>query len=182
MVNYPEILSVLRTRKKKWSLDIHGLSQYAINQIPNNYWHLILKLYNDSFAKGYVIEKFKEVLMILLTKKEAICRTDETRPISLPDSFLKIQEKLFQKRFVQVLKDRGILPDSQSGFREGNRLQTRVLLLIEQIASYMANSAPVTTIFVDFKSAFDQLWYDGCLGKLARLGYRNLTFDGLEHG
>jgi len=34
----------------------------------------------------------------------------------------------------------------------------------------MANSSPVATIFVDFKAAFDQLWFEGCLGKLKRMG------------
>ena len=34
----------------------------------------------------------------------------------------------------------------------------------------MSNSSPVATVFVDFKSAFDQLWFDGCLGKLIRMG------------
>lgn len=36
--------------------------------------------------------------------------------------------------------------------------------------SMMANSASVTTIFVGFKTAFDQLWFDGCIGKLNRMG------------
>ncbi|CAF2154157.1 unnamed protein product, partial [Rotaria magnacalcarata] len=67
-------------------------------------------------------------------------------------------------------ENHGILPDNQSGFRAGHRLQTRVLLLIEQISSYMSNSSPVATVFVDFKSAFDQLWFEGCLGKLCRMG------------
>ncbi|CAF3946022.1 unnamed protein product [Rotaria magnacalcarata] len=69
-----------------------------------------------------------------------------------------------------VLNDRGLLPDNQSGFRANHRLQSRVLLLIDQISSLMANSSPVCTIFVDFRSAFDQLWFDGCVGKLSRLG------------
>ncbi|CAF4033153.1 unnamed protein product [Rotaria magnacalcarata] len=34
----------------------------------------------------------------------------------------------------------------------------------------MSNSAPVRTIFIDFRSAFDQLWHEGCVGKLKRLG------------
>ena len=108
--------------------------------------------------------------MVILAKKNAICTPDQARPISLLDSFLKVQERLFLNRFLQVLKNRGILPDNQSGFRANHALQTRVLLLTEQISSYMSNSAPVTTVFVDFKSAFDQLWFDGCLGKLSRMG------------
>ena len=170
IVTYPEILEVLKSRKKKQSQDIHELSPFLLDKIPKNYWHYFVELFNHSFATGFIPEKCKEVRMILRAKKNAICTPDQTRPISLLDSFLKMQERLFSNRFEKVLKDPGILPDNQSGFRQGYRLQTRVLLLVEQISSYMANSAPVATVFVDFKSAFDQLWFEGCLGKLGRLG------------
>jgi Reverse transcriptase (RNA-dependent DNA polymerase)/Endonuclease/Exonuclease/phosphatase family len=169
-VTYPEVLSVLRTRKKNHSLDIHDLSPFILDKIPRNYWHLLVQLYNHSFMNSVIPKKFKEVRMVLLAKKDPICTPDQTRPISLLDSFLKVQERLFLNRFLQILLDRGILPDNQSGFRAGYRLQTRVLLLIEQISSYMSNSSPVATVFVDFKSAFDQLWFEGCLGKLGKLG------------
>ncbi|CAM4741603.1 unnamed protein product [Rotaria magnacalcarata] len=169
MVTYPEILNLLRSRKKKLSLDIHGLSPFLLDKILQNYWHLLVQLYNYSFTEGYILKKFK-VRMILLAKKNAVCTPDQTRPISLLDSFLKVQEKLFLNRFLKILNDRDILPDNQSGFRAGFRLQTRVLLLIEQISSYMSNSSPIATVFVDFKSAFDQLWFEGCLGKLTRMG------------
>lgn len=69
-----------------------------------------------------------------------------------------------------MLNDRGILLDNQSAFRSGYRLQTRVLLLVEQLSSYMSSCSPVATVFIDFKSAFDQLWFEGCLGKLSRMG------------
>ena len=95
--------------------------------------------------------------MIILAKKNAFCTPTQTRPISLLDSFLKVQERLFLNRFVQVLKDSGFVPDNQSHFRAEHRLQTRVLLLIEQISTYMSNSSPVATVFVDFKSGIDQL-------------------------
>jgi hypothetical protein len=114
--------------------------------------------------------RFKVVKMILLAKKYSICTPDLTRPIALLDSFLKIQERLFLNRFRMILKNQGILPNTQSGFRPGHRLQTRVLLLVEQISSYMSNSSPVATVFVDFKSAFDQIWLEGCIGKLLRMG------------
>ena len=131
---------------------------------------MFVQLYNESFSKCYIVQKFKVVRMVLLAKKNTTCTPDQTRPISLLDSFLKVQERLFLNRFLQVLKNRGILPDNQSSFLANHRLQTRVLLLIEQISSYMSNSALVATVLVDFKSAFDQLWFDVCLGKLSRMG------------
>ena len=90
--------------------------------------------------------------------------------ISLLDSIFEIQERLFLSRFLAVVNARGLLPDNQSGFRSNHRLQSRVLLLVEQISSLTANSSPVCAVFVDFKSAFDQLWFEGCVGKLARMG------------
>ncbi|CAF4179157.1 unnamed protein product, partial [Adineta steineri] len=115
-------------------------------------------------------DAWKETRMILIAKKESICSPALTRPISLIDSFLKIGERLFLNRFRDVLLRRGLLPDNQSGFRDGFRLQTRLLLFLEDVYSLMSNSAPVCTIFIDFRSDFDQLWHSGCIGKLFRLG------------
>jgi hypothetical protein len=108
--------------------------------------------------------------MKLLAKKESICSVIETRPISLLDIFLKVLERLLLSGFKRVLENRGLLHDSQSGFRSNFRLQSRVLILIDQISPLMSASAPVATVFIDFKQAFDQLWWTGCLGKLSRLG------------
>ena len=41
---------------------------------------------------------------------------------------------------------------------------------MEDIYSYLSNSSPVTTLFVDFKSAFDMLWHEWCIGKFRRMG------------
>ena len=79
------------------------------------------------------------------------------------------QERLFLNRFLDVLKARGWLPDNQAAFRTNHRLQSRVLFLIEQLSSLMATSAPICTVFVDFRNAFDQLWFEGCVDKLTRM-------------
>ncbi|CAF4217699.1 unnamed protein product [Rotaria socialis] len=118
--------------------------------------------------------------MILLAKKDSICPPSLTRPISLLDSFQKIGEKLFLTRFCDLLARRGLLSDSQSGFREHFRLQTRLLLFLEDIYSLMSNSAPVCTVFVDFRAAFDQLWYLGCIGKLRNLGIPSSYLNWIE--
>jgi hypothetical protein len=165
-----EVLVIVRGCKKKKSCDAHGLSSYLFNFIPDHYWYLLLKIFNYSFSSAVLPTAWKEARMIILAKKESICTPGETRPISLLDVFLKINERLFTNRFRDLLNRRGLLPDSQSGFRPGFRLQTRVLLFIEQVSSLMSNSSPVSTVFVDFKSAFDKLWIVGCIAKLRRMG------------
>ncbi|CAF4285571.1 unnamed protein product [Rotaria magnacalcarata] len=169
-VTIEEILEVVHSRKKKKSCDAHGLSNFMLSSLPVHYWSLLLQIFNLSLSSTIVPNQWKDTRVLLLAKKESICDVTATRPISLLDVFLKVDEKLFLTRFNDLLKRRGILPDTQSGFRPGFRLQTRLLLFLEQVSSLMANSSPVATVFVDFKAAFDQLWFDGCIGKLKKMG------------
>jgi hypothetical protein len=141
-VSVEETLEVVRKCKKKKSCDAHGLSSYLFNFIPDMYWSMMVEVFNHSFSTASLPAAWKEARMIILAKKESICTPGETRPISLLDVFLKVIERLFTNRFRELLRRRGLLPDSQSGFRPGFRLQTRVLLFIEQLASLMANSSP----------------------------------------
>ncbi|CAM4762027.1 unnamed protein product [Rotaria magnacalcarata] len=164
-VKLDELINTVLAKKKKKSLDAHGISNYMFNFLDINYWSLLLKLYNHSFQKSVSPSAWKDTRMILLAKKDSICLPSLTRPISLLDSFQKIGEKLFLTRFRDLLYRRGLLPDSQSGFRERFRLQTRLLLFLEDIY---------------FRAAFDQLWFLGCIGKLRNLGIPSSFLNWIE--
>ncbi|CAF2262242.1 unnamed protein product [Rotaria magnacalcarata] len=155
-VKLDELINTVLAKKKKKSLDAHGISNYMFNFLDINYWSLLLKLYNHSFQKSVSPSAWKDTRMILLAKKDSICLPSLTRPISLLDSFQKIGEKLFLTRFRDLLYRRGLLPDSQSGFRERFRLQTH------------------------FRAAFDQLWFLGCIGKLRNLGIPSSFLNWIE--
>ncbi|CAF1456150.1 unnamed protein product [Rotaria magnacalcarata] len=127
-VKLNELILTVRTKRKKKSLDAHGISNFMFNFLEQDHWSLLLKLFNHSFQTSIMPRAWKDTRMVLLAKKEPICSPSLTRPISLIDSFLKVCEKLFVSRFRDVLFRRGLLPDDQSGFRDGFRLQTRLLL------------------------------------------------------
>ena len=152
-----EVLDIARSCKKKKSCDPHGLSSFMFNTLPLSYWLLLIKIFNLSSSHAIVPRQWKDTRILLLAKKEPIFEPALTWSISLLDIFLKVNEKLFLSRFTDILKRRGTLPNLQSGFRADFRLQTCVLFFLEQVSSFMANSSPVATIFVDFKAAFDQL-------------------------
>ncbi len=169
-IKMPELLRVVAKVKKKLSSDAHGISTYMLKFLPPMYFVPLLKIFNESLTTGCGPSYWKKVKMKLLPKKDPICAVGDTRPISMLDIFLKILERLFLVRFQKVLTNRGLIHDSQSGFRPNFRLQSRVLALIDQVSSLMSTSTPVATVFVDFRQAFDQLWWEGCIGKLLRLG------------
>ena len=165
-----EVLKGVAFRGKKLSCDAHGLSTFIQKFLLPQYWILFTQLFNMSFTTCFFPSSLKNVRIILLAKKESICSVSNTRAISLLDIFLKLIERLFVTRFLNALSRRRILPDTQSDFRSNFRLQTKVLLPIEQISSLMSNSSSVATVFVDYKQVFDQLWFDDCIGKLNSLG------------
>ena len=168
--SFEEVIEAAFGKKMKKSRDAHGLSNYMLKFLDQSHWQLLTDLYNRSFASALLPRAWKDTRMLLLAKKDAICSPAQTRPISLLDAFQKIGEKLFLTRFRRVLVGRGLLPNNQSGFREKFRIQSRLLLFLEDLSSVLANSSPTATIFVDFRSAFDMLWHEGCLGKLAQMG------------
>ena len=81
--------------------------------LPIPYWTVLLKMFNCPFTEVIMSNAWKDVRLLLLTNKESICLPSATRPISLLDIFLKIDEKLFLTRFRNIINKRGILPDTQ---------------------------------------------------------------------
>lgn len=140
------------------------------NHLDLNHWSLFVKPFNLSLKDSILPAAWKKTRVILLARNDSICPPSSTRLISLIDSFQKIAEKLFLTRIRDLLLRRGLLPDNQSGFREGFRLQSRLLLFLDDIYSLMSNSSLVCTRFVDFRKAFDELWFLGCIGKLRNFG------------
>ena len=143
-----ELRSCIAKVKKKHSVDAHGISAYMLSYIPSSYIDPLVRIFNTALTDYSGPSRWKYVKMKLLAKKESVCKVKDTRPISLLDIFLKLLERLFLKRFQSVLDRRGILHESQSGFRSNFRLQSRVLNLVDQISSLMSTSAPVATVFV----------------------------------
>jgi hypothetical protein len=81
--------------------------------------------------------------MLLFAKKDSICSPSLTRSISLLDIFLKIDEKLFLTRFRDILYKRGLLLETQSGFRENFRLQARVCCLLNKYYQICLTAPPL---------------------------------------
>lgn len=134
-----EVLVAAFGKKMKKSRDAHGLSNFMLKFLDQSHWQLLTELYNQSFTSALLPKAWKDTRMLLLAKKDSICSPALTRPISLLDAFQKVGEKLFLTRFRSVLVGRGLLPNNQSGFREKFRIQTRLLLFLEDLSSVLAN-------------------------------------------
>ena len=65
--------------------------------------------------------------------------------------------------------EKGTLPDEQTGFRKGHNMAIRLVSIVNQIGQSLTVNTPAAGLFVDFKGAFNQLWFNDLMLKLSRL-------------
>ena len=83
------------------------------------------------------------MLKSLLKERKDPKITSSYRPISLTACMGKLMEKIVADRLTYVLEDRGLLADSQAGFKQ-NRCTTDQVLRMTQIAP--TKSKPETRV------------------------------------
>lgn len=88
-VTLEELLLTVQMKKKKKSVDAHGLSNFMFNYIAASNWSSLLSLYNLSFHEPILPIAWEGTRIIPLAKKESICPPSSTHPISLIDIFQK---------------------------------------------------------------------------------------------
>ena len=94
-----------------------------------------------------------------MTKDGLSLSVDKVRPISLRPNIGKWFERKIHKRLIRCCNENNIYNEEQSGFRQGRRLQTRILSLVEDLRPTVAAcNGPALILFVDFLRAFDRLW------------------------
>ena len=161
-IKYHHIHKAISSLKNKNSTGIDGVSNHILKLLPSGHLQILLSSFN-AFASAYQTPAHWQVAkMVLLSKtKSGIVTLDETRPISLLPCFSKINEKCFLVHLRKWVDDQGILPEEQSGFRPGHNMGVRLVSMIDQIGQSLSKNTAAAALFVDFKSAFNQLWYNG---------------------
>lgn len=94
---------------------------------------------------------------------------ERTRPIVLLSCLSKVFEKCLLIHFRRWVAGAGILPDEQSGFRPQHSTSTRVAQFLQDATQGLEQNSACLAIYVDFSRAFDEVWHEGLLFKLAQL-------------
>jgi hypothetical protein len=169
-IKFLDLKKSISSLKNKNSTGLDGVSNKIIKLLPPSHLTFITSFFNYMAQNVCFPQHWLTAKMILLSKmKSSIVDINDTRPISLLPCFSKLYEKIFLIHFHQWITDAGILPEEQTGFRQGHNMSTRIVSIIDQIGQGLALNTATAALFVDFKSAFNQLWYKGLWLKLKRL-------------
>ena len=132
-------------------------------------------LYNSSFARGVVPDKFKIARVIPIYKKASHNDLSNYRPISLLSIFNILLEKLMAKRLTDFIEKHEIIYNKQFGFRHKHSTIQAVLSITDKIQSAIDAREYSCGIFLDFSKAFDTINHKILISKLENYGIRGLA-------
>ena len=168
-----ELLVALGRSKRK----APGNDGIFINQIKDLHCSslaIILDLYNEIWKPGIFPGIWKSAILVPLLKKGKVAGDPLSyRPISLLPSMGKVLESVVHPRLERYFMKRRLIPDFQRGFRKGHSTSINLRRLFSN--SYFESTIgvkkrPTISIFFDTKKAFDTVWHEGLLCKMARDG------------
>lgn len=112
--------------------------------------------------------KVSEIIMIAKPGKPPH-QVNSYRPISLLPITSKIFEKLFLRRFENIIYENNLIPDHQFGFRKKHSCIEQVHRVVNTVKEDLENKRYCSAAFLDISQAFDKVWHDGLLYKLKLL-------------
>lgn len=167
-VSEEEVGSIIASLKKGKAQDSNGISaEHIMFASPliiihiTNIINLIIRQQEipDILKDGVITPIFKK-------KKSPLC-PDNYRRITVTPIIGKILEKVIVKPTKQILRER--LNTLQRGFCDNSSSINAALMVSEAIAEAQDNRQPLYTALLDASKAFDVVWHEGMLARIAEL-------------
>ena len=168
-----ELLTVLSNTKRK----APGNDGIFINQLKDLHASakmVVLELYNEIWESGSYPDVWKKAILVPIMKKGKVAGDPLSyRPISLLPIMGKVLESLVHPRLERYFMERKLIPDFQTGFRKGHSTSINLRRLFSN--SYFQSTIgvqkrPTVSVFFDAKKAFDTVWHEGLIVKMAKDG------------
>jgi exonuclease III len=178
-IKVDEVYSAISHLKNGKSSGIDSIKAEMLKAGTSQISKVLTKLFNFVFSSGCFPELWRESTITAIHKKGDHHNTENYRGIAVGSTMCKVFCNILQKRLVQHLDSKNILPPNQIGYRKNHRTVDHVLVLKTLIDKYIMqqNRKYLYVCFVDLKSAFDTVWREAMIYKLLKNGIDGLFLN-----
>ena len=141
---------------------------------PTPMTNVMLKICNDAFLKGIVVEAWAESIVVSIAKSGDLADTNNYRGISLMATLLKILCVMMGTRLNLVAEAHNLFSRAQAGFRSMEECVTQAAMVLDICQRRRILDLPTFLVFVDLKKAYDMVPHHALFAKLSRAGIRGV--------
>ena len=146
---------------------INCTNYLIISRLPAEAKNFLLDLYNDILDSRSFPEEWRKYEIFFIPKGDGL----KYRPISLAPCLCKVLEKMINCRINWWMEYYEKFPSSQFGFRKSKSCIDNLSLLHVEIIKAFNRDAALPTVFLDIKSAYDNVLADVLIEKLKLVGF-----------
>ena len=163
-----EVSKLLSNLDPSKSPGCDGIPTRLLKEAASSLAPSLATLFNISFERCTIPQEWRDATVTPIHKKGSKTEPSNYRPISLLSVTSKVQERIVADRISKHIQPH--LPNGQSGFRPNDGTTQQLSRLIHQITEKRDAGQTVIACFFDLSKAFDRVWHQGLLAKLAHLG------------
>ena len=127
-------------------------------------------MFSQSLTPGIFPSALKRAAIVPILKSGDKYIPGNYRPISLTSCISKVFERIIRKHVLAFLEQKGLLNNTQHGFRSGRSCLSALLNVFDNLMNMIDSSTTVDMIYLNFSKAFDKVDHGIVLHKLRYLG------------
>ncbi|CAM9365878.1 unnamed protein product, partial [Heterosigma akashiwo] len=151
-----------------------GVSPRVLKHCARQLARPITRLFQKVGKSGEFPRSWKVVRVTPVYKKKDASLPENYRPISVLPTLATTFERVLMKQLSSFLF--GHIPPNQFGFLPGTGTVDVGVILADRISLALEARKDVRLVALDFKSAFDKVWWRGLLAHLWAVGVRSKAF------
>lgn len=172
VIEVAEVHQIIKSMKPFKSPGPDTIQNVLLKQLPNSAIDWLTNTINFCFKHSYWPAAFKTAKVIPIPKAgKSPSDPHSYRPISLLNVLGKILEKIVQKKLIDFIEDKKLLPDYQFGFRRGHSTTHQAMRIKRFITSNKQRKRSTGLLLLDIEKAFDSVWHDGLVHKLIKMKF-----------
>ena len=131
---------------------------------------ILSNIFSLSLKYGHIPKQWKQAAVLVIKNPDKLVSDPASyRLISLLNCLGKLLESIITIKLYSWAEANNKLNVEQSEFRNARSTQDQLFRLLQQIAQGLNRNHVTSTIFLDIEKAFDRVWHNGLMFKLAKL-------------